>query len=117
MEYIEVLVNELSSAVLSVNGHSLGHTNNRGCLAGLFGGGGGPDYPGKSQYFSFLNYQGWQLISSIPTRGDYFDATPYGKYMFGCTSQFGGHGEIEWKEENGKLVWREKIISMTEENL
>lgn len=104
MEYLEVLVNELSSAVLTVNEHSLGHSNG-GCLASIFGG--GPDYPGKSRYFSYLGSQGWQLISSVPTRLNYFDATPYGKYIFSRTEQFGGYGEIEWKEENGKLSWYE----------
>ena len=105
MEYLEVLVNEVTTAVVSVNGRDLGDGTGGGCLGALFGSG-GPGYPGKIRYFSYLASQGWQLVSSMPTRRDYFDATPFGKYMFSRVDQGEGYGEIEWYQENGRWRWR-----------
>lgn len=84
MSYLQVIVRDADNCALTANGYDLG--GSQGCLTGLFV---GEMYPYATDYFNYLNNEGWTLVSSAQQ----------GLWAIVYTFQGDGAYLIKWKDK------------------
>ncbi len=108
MDFLETIVNEKASVVLSVNGTDLGYKKDEKTPIALKKKP-GTAYPFVKDYFPFLIDQGWMPASTHPLSLDESGEQVITKCIFNRLNHTGGHGEIEWEIIDGLPRWHGTI--------